>query len=150
MDIKDYREPGEAEEGSHGTVIRRLLVVTAALEAATGLALAAYPRGPVSLLLGESLDSLGGQVVARVAGAALLALGLACWLARDEDPSRGARSMVAAMLLYNVAAVAALAHARLGLGLSGAGLWPAILLHTALAAWCIACLRSRGPDVGTR
>jgi len=49
--------------------------------------------------------------------------------------------VVTAMLVYNVAVAAVLAHASLGLSVTGALLWPAVGLHTALAAWCSACLR---------
>ena len=111
------------------------------LEAATGLALLATPSRPVSLLLGVSLDTLGAATVARVAGAALLALGVAFWFARGDGQSRAARALLAAMLLYNVTAVVLLVHARLGLGLSGIGLWPVVILHAALAAWSVACIR---------
>jgi hypothetical protein len=56
--------------------------------------------------------------------------------------------LVAAMLLYNVAATAVLAFAGIGLGLHGVALWPAVLLHAAMALWCLACLRC-SPRNGT-
>jgi hypothetical protein len=121
--------------------MKTLLIVTASLEAATGLALSLSPALLVSLLLGAALDTPGGLTVARVAGAALVALGVACWLARDDRQSRAARGIIAAMSLYNVAAVTVLVYAGLGLGLSGIGLWPAVLLHLTLAVWSLACLR---------
>lgn len=123
--------------------MKSLLVVTAVSEAVTGAALLLSAPLVVALLLGASLGTPGGLVVARMAGAALLALALACWRARDDGPSRAARGLIAAMLLYNVAAVSVLAYAGIGMGLSGIGLWPAVVLHAALAVWCIACLRTR-------
>lgn len=115
--------------------MKKLLIITAALEAGTGLGLLAAPSVVAQVLLGATLDAPVAVTVARVAGAALLALGLACWLARDHG-----RALVLAMLFYNVAAVAILAYAAVGLELSGIGLWPAIALHTALAGWCAAVL----------
>lgn len=119
----------------------KLLVVTALLEAATGIVLIVSPAPPVLLLSGAVLDTTGGLIVARLAGAALLALGVACWLAREDGRSRAARGVVAAMLLYNVAVVAVLVYARLGVKLSAIGLWPAVVLHLVLSVWCITCLR---------
>jgi len=124
--------------------------MTALLEAATGAALIAAPSVPVALLLGVSLNTLGGLALARVAGAALLSLGLACWLARRDGQSRPGRAVVAAMLVYDIAVVAVLAHAKLGLGATGIGLWPAVVLHAALAVWCMACLRPVNPSGSER
>ncbi|MGO8926713.1 MAG: hypothetical protein ACLQU3_07485 [Limisphaerales bacterium] len=130
--------------------MKSLLIVIALLEAVTGVALIVAPAPPVLLLVGAALDTTGGLLVARVAGAALLALGLACWLARNDRQGSAARGIVAAMLLYNVAAVAVLVYAGLGLKLSAIGLWPAVVLHGALACWCVVCLRSASPSSSER
>ena len=130
--------------------MKNLLVVTAWLEAVTGMALLVSPGFPVLLLVGAALDTTAGRLVARVAGAALFALGLACWLARNDARSRAARGLVGAMSLYDLAAVTLLVHARLASKLSATGLWPAVLLHFGLAVWCIACLRPVSPSSGER
>lgn len=121
--------------------MRTLLIVTALFEAATGVALVASPSFVVSFLIGSPLDSLPGSVVARLAGVALLTLGVVCWLARNDQMNRVMVGPVSAMLLYNIAAATLLIYARLGLRLSGVGLWPAVVLHAIFALWCIACLR---------
>ncbi|HSL70983.1 MAG TPA: hypothetical protein VK864_12125 [Longimicrobiales bacterium] len=120
-----------------------LLIVTSVVEAATGLALVLSPSVPVSLLLGASLDTPAAVIVARIAGAALLSLAVACCLARNDEHSRATTGLIAALLLYNAAAVAILVHAGTGLGLSGIGLWPTVVLHAGLAVWCIVCLRTK-------
>jgi hypothetical protein len=85
--------------------------------------------------------------VSRIAGAALLSLAAACWLARQDEQSRAAAALIAAMLLYNAAVVALLAFAGVGYGLDGIGLWPSFVLHTAMAVWCLACLRGKWIDL---
>lgn len=115
-----------------------LLTITAALEVPTGLALLAWPSLPASLLLGSPLDA-PGQLIARIAGAALLALGTACWLARRDAHT----ALIAGMLLYNASTAILLSYAAMGLDLSGPLVWPAALLHAAMAFWCALCLRSQ-------
>jgi hypothetical protein len=132
---------------------RNLFIVAAAIEAGAGLSLLLSPAVPVSLLLGLPLDTPAGLAVGRVGGAALLSMGAACWLARNDEQNQAAIGLIAAMLLYNTAVVLVLAHAGLGLGVFGVGLWPTVLLHLALAVWCTACLWSeRAPphSQGTR
>jgi hypothetical protein len=121
---------------------QQLLIVTAFAETATGVMLLVTPQLVIAFLLGASLDVPAALVVARIAGAALLSLGCACWLARNAGPNRAVPGLVAAMLLYNGVAVAVLANAGAGARLVGVLTWPAIALHAALAIWCIACLRS--------
>jgi len=121
-------------------MIERFLTLTATIETATGLALIALPALVVRLLLGAEIS--GASIpLGRVAGAALLALGVACWLALNDRQSRTARGLVVAMLMYNIIATAVLAFAGIGLGLHGVALWPAVVLHAAMAVWCVACLR---------
>jgi hypothetical protein len=124
-------------------VTKSLLIITAVLETATGLALLALPVTAVSLLLGASLDTPGAVAVAHVTGAALLSLGLACWLARNDGGTRLGRVVITAMLAYNIVVAGVLVHASLGLELAGIGLWPAAGLHSALAVWCVAILRTK-------
>jgi predicted membrane-bound dolichyl-phosphate-mannose-protein mannosyltransferase len=124
----------------------RLLKLTAIIEVATGLGLMAVPSVVVRLLLGSPLDTSAAAMLGRVAGAAVLALGVACWLARDDTQSRATRGLVVAMLMYNIPATAVLAFAGIGLGLHGVALWPAVVLHAVMAIWCIVCLR-RSPKM---
>lgn len=123
-----------------------LFIATAVLEMATGVALVVMPGNVVPLLLGAALDAPGALVVARIAGVALLALGLACWLARRDGASRAGQGLIAAMLLYNVAVAAVLARYGLGSGTTGTGLWPTVSVHSILAAWCIKGLLQRDPS----
>jgi hypothetical protein len=124
--------------------VRILLIVSSVTEVAIGLALVLSPSVPVTVLLGASLDAPAALVAARIAGAALLSLAAVCWLARNDAPSRAVRGLITALLAYNAAATAILVHAGTGLGLSGIGLWPTVVLHAALAIWCLACLMRTG------
>ena len=119
-----------------------LFVTTAVIESATGLALVVSPSLVAVLLLGGSPTTAVGMTVARVAGSALVALAIACWQARSDTQSRAARGLVTAMLFYNAAAIMVLVYAAVGLTLSGIALWPAVLLHTVLAIFCITSLQS--------
>jgi hypothetical protein len=113
--------------------VKALHTVTAVIELGAGLALLCWPSVTVALMVDAPLEAPAALTVARVGGAGLLALGVACWLARGDTQSRAARGLVAAMLLYDVAGI--------GLGLHGVALWPAVVLHAVMTVWCVACLR---------
>lgn len=108
----------------------RLINFAAATEAAVGVILVIDPSLVGRLLLGADLSSVA-QAVGRIAGFALLALGLACWPG-PEPPSR--RSAAArGLLAYNVLAAIFFLYLGIGGELVGLLLWPAVALHAALA-----------------
>ena len=119
--------------------MKRFLTLTAIIEAATGLGLIAVPAIVVRLLLGSEL--IGASIpLGRVAGVALFALGVACWLAQYDAQSCAARGLVSAMVLYNIGATLILALAGIDSGFVGIALWPAVVLHAVMAVWCVTCL----------
>jgi len=96
-----------------------LYVVTAVLEAVGGLALLVSPSEVIAILFGVVFDTPIGLAVGRWVGVALLALGVACWLARNDEQSRTGKALVSAMLFYNAAIIVLLAWTRMASGLEG-------------------------------
>jgi hypothetical protein len=129
-----------------------LLLLTAFTEGGTGALLLALPSVPLALLLGVSGAAPETLLVGRVAGAALLAIGVACWLARSDKEGPAPLGLLIGVLIYDGAAAVLLGYAGLALRMAGIALWPAVVLHTALAVWCVACLRvkPRGVSAWTR
>jgi hypothetical protein len=102
--------------------MKNALALAAMGEAATGLALLIVPSLVGQFLLGEELSGTAIPV-ARVAGIALVALGVACW---PGSPRVG-------MLIYSAAVTLYLAYLGFAGGMSGILLWPAVVLHVILA-----------------
>jgi hypothetical protein len=125
---------------------RYFLIITAVSEGGTGLMLMFVPALLVALLLGTGPTAPDGMIVARIAGAALLAIGVACWFARNDGGSPSQLGLLAGMLIYDVAAAALLAYAGLVFSLVGIALWPAVVVHAALASWCVACIRLKSVE----
>jgi len=119
---------------------KALLIVTALVEVGAGVALIGVPSLAAEILLGAGLSNPQSLVVARVAGLAVISLGVACWLGRNGE-RRAQSGLAAAMLIYNLAVPVVLVHAWIAYSFNGLAFWPACLLHTALAIWCIVCLR---------
>ena len=102
--------------------MKKVLLFTAAAEAATGLGLLVVPSLVAWLLLGQELSGVAVPV-ARVAGLALIGLGIACWPGMQ----------LAGILTYSATVALYLAYAGLVGGFTGILLWPAILVHAVLS-----------------
>jgi hypothetical protein len=103
--------------------LKKALVLAAVSEAATGIGLLALPAPVGRLLLGVELTGVA-MTVARVAGIALIALGVACW---PGTPLGG-------MLTYSAAITLYLAYVGVAGGSTGILLWPGVVLHGILTA----------------
>ena len=116
--------------------MKSLLRLSGIIEAPTGLGLLAAPALVVRLLLGDELQG-AGIPLGRIAGVALLALSIACWLASSDTESCTARGVVSAMVVYNLGAALVLGAAGLGSRPVGIALWPAVILHAVMTVWCV-------------
>jgi len=106
--------------------MKKLSILAAMAEAATGLALVVSPSMVAQLVLGGGLSG-AGTVFGRLAGLALIGLGLAWWPVRDGMENR--TSPLRAVLTYNLLVALYL----LGVGIDGESvgmlLWPAVAFH---------------------
>ena len=116
---------------------KSLLVVTAIAELGAGLMLLVAPSPVVRFLLGAGLESPESVLLGKIAGSALLAIGLSCWLGRNE-PS----GLVAGLLLYNAALVILFLDAAVIDKMQGIGIWPAVAVRT--RRWRSGAARLRG------
>jgi hypothetical protein len=96
----------------------KVLIFTAVCEVATGVALLIVLSLVGQLLLGGELSGLAVPA-ARVAGIALIALGIACW---PGPPLAG-------MLSYSTVVTLYLAYLGFAGGSTGVFLWPVVALH---------------------
>jgi hypothetical protein len=129
-------------QGQQMNAKRKLfLVVVAAVEAATGLGLLLLPSVAFALLLGLDSAAVEAIFVGRIAGTALLAIGVASWVARKDKVSHSLFGLLIGILIYNAAVSILLVYAAAVLKMTGVMLWPTVVFHALLAVWCGLLLR---------
>lgn len=124
---------------------KQFLTVTALAEAPLGLCLLFLPAFPLAILLGVEPAPVETLFVGRVTGAALLAIGVASWIARTDTLTPAQFGLLTGLFIYDATAAILLIFAGTVLNMAGVVLWPAVALHAVLAAWCWICLRSDEP-----
>lgn len=78
--------------------------------------------------------------MARVAGTALIAIGLVCLGTNAHDRAVPPVSLLIGLLTYNSVVPVILVHSAIA-NSSGVALWLAAVLHLAFAFWIAACIR---------
>lgn len=100
-----------------------LLAVASVGEAVTGLVLLVYPPIVIRLLFGADIAG-AGIVMSRIAGIALIALGIACWPGGTAP---------CGLLSYSALATLYLLYLGIRGEWVGPLLWPAVVLHAVMA-----------------
>ncbi len=109
---------------------KNIVRAAAWLEIVMGVTLIVIPKLPCQLLLASPLEG-AGVTMGRFAGIGLLALGIAYLSTAATAPPRGA---VLGLFVFNVAAVVLFTWVGVTTTLHGFLLWPAAILHAAIAA----------------
>lgn len=123
--------------------LRRLLSAGGILEVGAGLMLLTLPSRIATVLLRSPLDP-AGQALARIGGAGLLALGVACWYARQTPLAPAGLGVARGFLVYNVVASVTLAAVFGPLSSGNPVVVGASVLHGVLAvALLVALMRAR-------
>ena len=133
-------------EKAHSRPLATVLTFSAVAELTTGLALMVMPALVITLLLGPVTSAVIAPV-ARVAGIALIALGIACWPGRHCAGETAFRSL----LTYNLLVAAYLAYLFAAEHLGGLLLWPVVGLHSVVAGLLLYFRMAKAPtELGHR
>jgi len=123
--------------------LRCLLTISGALEVLVGLLALITPTTVIAVLLGAPMDPIA-SVLARLFGAGVFALGLACLKARHDVASPAGLAVSLGMTAYNVLAAAVIIWAAAGLSLGGLLLWAAGIGHAVLGLLFVSALVTSG------
>ncbi|MCC6315554.1 MAG: hypothetical protein IT337_16265 [Thermomicrobiales bacterium] len=127
---------------------RPFLWVTAVIEILTGLALLARPGTVVTALAGVADPASEALFAGRLAGAALLAIGIGCAIAANARGGRALVGILAVALVYDIGAAALFIATGVGQTAAGPAIWPAAVLHAVLTVWAALCLRAAATEAG--
>ncbi len=120
--------------------LTRLMTIAGVLESVAGLGLIVAPSGVASILLQSGLE-VPGQVIGRIAGGGLLALGVASWCARTTPAAPASLGVAWALVAYNVVACLTLGWASASLAKNGGLLLvSASVLHGVFGAALLAAM----------
>jgi len=119
---------------------RTFLIVFASVEVATGLGLQILAPVVFAKLLGLHSVTVDTILIARILGAALLAIGVASWMAKSDTLNPAQFGLLIGILIYNTTASILLAYAGVVLKMIGVMLWPTVAIHAILMVWGLSCL----------
>ena len=118
--------------------MKTVLLPAALAEGATGAALLAFPSIVLRMLFGAEVAG-ASEVTGRIAGIALVGLGIACW------PDGSTRPALRGMLTYSLLALLFLVYVGVRGVSVGVLLWPAAAAHAILVAFLLRARFAENP-----
>jgi hypothetical protein len=115
--------------------MKRLLAFASAAEALTGVALLIAPSAAGRVLFNSEITG-AGVFMSRIAGFALIGIGLGCW------PEDNMRRAFHTMLTYSTLVLLYLVVVGIG-GHAGILLWPAVAYHACLSVLLVLLWRKQ-------
>jgi hypothetical protein len=106
--------------------LKNILRISSIAESATGIAAIIIPSIVIKLLFGIEVSG-ATLTISRLAGIALLSLGIACW------PTQNTTQAARAMFVYNLIVAAYFSYYGVTSDLIGTILWPVAILHFVFA-----------------
>ena len=120
--------------------MRLLLKSTAIIEALTGLAFIFIPNVLTHLLLGLSITEVSGLILSMVAGTALIAIAIVCWLISENDH---ALPVIKGLLFYNIAVVGVVVYCAIHFSVNTLPLFTIAGFHFIYGTWCLIVVRKK-------
>jgi hypothetical protein len=118
--------------------MKKVLGLASIAEAGTGVILLAYPPIVVRLLFGVEIAG-AGIIMSRLAGIALLGLGVACW------PGNSAFQPLYGMFTYSALAMLYLIRIGIRGAPEGPLLWPGVVVHAIIVVLLVWAWRKQQP-----
>jgi hypothetical protein len=120
--------------------IQTLFVMMAVLEILMGISLLLAPAFVINLLLGAEISTGTEFTICRIGGSALIALGMICWLARQDVKSGASKALVGGLFTYNAFVSITLANSAYISQITPL-LIAALVVHLILGITCVFQLR---------
>lgn len=118
--------------------MKLLLKSTSIIEGLTGLAIIFIPNILTNLLLGLSMNEVSGLILSMVAGVALLAIAIVCWLVSEQENSL---AVVKGLMFYNIAVVGIVLYSAIHFYVYNTLFFTIAGFHFIYGTWCLIVVR---------
>lgn len=118
--------------------MKLLLKSTSIIEGLTGLAFIFIPNVLTNVLLGLSITEVSGLILSMVAGAALLAIAIVCWLISE---STNAMALVKGLMFYNITVVGIVLYSSIHFSVNTVAFFTIAGFHFVYGIWCLIAIR---------